>query len=372
MGFSLLESIILLGGIQGIFLSSVLLFSPRHRKAANLFLGLFVLAFSINILRNILEAHGYLANFDIVRVVSLGMPALYGPLIYLYVVAAISVTATVKPNYGKHFILAAVYLGVLLSSALLGVTDWPEAERYPWLIGVFSLLVVLVVIQTLVYFILAVLRLRRLDHELELNFSSVEGVGMRWIKKLLLAFIGLFLIWVLVFGADLRILNVHYPEYVFQGFWLAMAVLVYWMGYYSMLKPEVLTFELQTTKKKSSISIEPDVVDRVGEQLTLAMEEDKLYLNSELSLKQLAEHLQLNAKKVSHILNSRFDKTFYAFVNEYRIEAVKRCLENPDKRFDKLEGIAYDCGFKSSSTFNRLFKQYENMTPKAYREQKLG
>ena len=55
-------------------------------------------------------------------------------------------------------------------------------------------------------------------------------------------------------------------------------------------------------------------------------------------------------------------------INRYRVEEVKRCLLLPQNSQSKLEVLAYEAGFKSASTFNRQFKNFTQMTPKAFRE----
>ena len=96
------------------------------------------------------------------------------------------------------------------------------------------------------------------------------------------------------------------------------------------------------------------------------MKTEKPYLNSQLSISMLAEQIKIPSNHLSQIINEQEGKNFFEFVNNYRIEEVKqRIIENQDKKFTLL-AIAYDSGFNSKSSFNRIFKKQEGLTPNQY------
>jgi AraC-like DNA-binding protein len=63
-------------------------------------------------------------------------------------------------------------------------------------------------------------------------------------------------------------------------------------------------------------------------------------------------------------------KNFYQFVNEYRVEAVKKMLANPRRKNISIEAIGFDCGFNSKSTFFSVFKSITGMTPAQFKDKK--
>jgi YesN/AraC family two-component response regulator len=99
------------------------------------------------------------------------------------------------------------------------------------------------------------------------------------------------------------------------------------------------------------------------------MKSNKPYIDPSLSLTALAAQLNINAKLLSQVINTGTGHSFYEYINRYRFESIKNILRQPSNNKLKLEGVAYDSGIKSSSTFNRLFKKYVNMTPREYRAQ---
>jgi AraC-like DNA-binding protein len=99
-----------------------------------------------------------------------------------------------------------------------------------------------------------------------------------------------------------------------------------------------------------------------------AMEIDKLYLVPDLTLSMLANQLTISAKSISQMLNHELNKNFHDFINEYRVEEVKKRLVDPDYRHFTILAIALDSGFNSKSSFNRVFMKITGMSPKEFKE----
>jgi len=96
------------------------------------------------------------------------------------------------------------------------------------------------------------------------------------------------------------------------------------------------------------------------------MEEDKLYLNPNLTLKSIAEKLNTTQGVISAILNNEIKMSYNDFVNSYRVQEVKRKLETDAIDQYTLIALAKDSGFKSKSTFYRAFQKFESQSPKSY------
>ncbi len=97
--------------------------------------------------------------------------------------------------------------------------------------------------------------------------------------------------------------------------------------------------------------------------LTEIMEQEKLYLNSELSLRMTAEAIQLHPNKLSWLLNEVVGKSFNEFINTYRLAAFQEKAGQPDYSNLTILGLAYECGFNSKSVFNEFFKKQVGTTP---------
>lgn len=103
-------------------------------------------------------------------------------------------------------------------------------------------------------------------------------------------------------------------------------------------------------------------------QLTSYMKTEKPYLDASLSLRHLAEALQVNARDLSVLINQNLNQHFFDFVNEYRINDAMDILKNPSKKELTVLEILYEVGFNSKSSFNTAFKKQTGLTPTQFRK----
>ena len=101
------------------------------------------------------------------------------------------------------------------------------------------------------------------------------------------------------------------------------------------------------------------------------MQTERPFLNAELTVQDLSKQLNISRHHLTEILNNDIGKNFFTFVNEYRVEEVKRRLL--DERFEHLTivAIAFESGFNSKSTFNSIFKQNTGSTPSQWKAEAL-
>ena len=104
-------------------------------------------------------------------------------------------------------------------------------------------------------------------------------------------------------------------------------------------------------------------------RLVKAMEEDKAFLDPELSIGALAERIGAPEHQLRALINAAMGhRNFRAFLNDYRLALVRRDLSDPDKAALPILTIAMDAGFASLSSFNRAFKEQTGKTPSEWRE----
>ncbi|MGQ7868814.1 ligand-binding sensor domain-containing protein [Sunxiuqinia sp. sy24] len=120
-------------------------------------------------------------------------------------------------------------------------------------------------------------------------------------------------------------------------------------------------------RKHSRIAIsneDQQLIDR----LNSLMSANKPYLNCKLGLTDLAEELCVSPNQLSALLNEQIGQPFYDYVNEFRIEEVKRRLMDPSEKKKTILAIAWECGFNSKSAFNRVFKINTGITPSEFQK----
>lgn len=104
----------------------------------------------------------------------------------------------------------------------------------------------------------------------------------------------------------------------------------------------------------------------IDQRLMEHMEQNKPYLDNQLSLRQLADCLDVNTNYLSQVINEQHGKNFFEFINEYRVDALKEKLEQPENRQFTILSLAFECGFNSKTTFNTAFKRITGFTPSQY------
>ena len=96
------------------------------------------------------------------------------------------------------------------------------------------------------------------------------------------------------------------------------------------------------------------------------MLKEKYYLDPDLNITVFAENIQQHPNKISAILNNIMNQTFRDYVNSYRVNEFKTRLKSIHLSNHTTMSLAFDCGFNSRSSFNRIFKKHVGCTPVEY------
>lgn len=106
--------------------------------------------------------------------------------------------------------------------------------------------------------------------------------------------------------------------------------------------------------------------DLIKNKLIKLMEEDNLFCFEDITIKKIADELELTSHQLSEYLNNNLNMNFKTFINTYRVEDAKRLLiEEPDHT---ILSIAYAVGFNSPSTFYSAFSKFVGTTPHRFRQ----
>jgi TolB-like protein/AraC-like DNA-binding protein len=122
--------------------------------------------------------------------------------------------------------------------------------------------------------------------------------------------------------------------------------------------------EAEVWQTKDAELLTSEETREFSELLERIMTEEKVFLNPQLSLRQVADRIKLHPNKLSWLINKKIGRGFSEFVNHYRLEEFKRRSLDPSNKHMTLLGLAYDSGFNSKSVFNDFFKKTMGNTPK--------
>lgn len=319
-----------------------------------------------------------------------------GPVIYFYVQSLLNPSFRFGKKEWLQLVPGLLYLlysVVMVTTDKLVLGDYyflasgvdPDFDTWYQLTGFVSMLV---------YFLLA-FRYYQLYRKLMVQvISYADSVLFQWVRNFLLAFL-VMLTFRLLFFVLGEIVDLAY-----KGFWwyfLFFGILFYYIaitGYANsietkvpfrtsgagsrhtlLLLPPVSGQQEAITEDAEVISVEPVLKKQTDEQLSgwkekilQQMQVQKAYEDPELSLTTLARELKTNPAVISRTINQGFEQNFNDFVNQFRIDAVKKMLDKGEHKKQTLLGIAFDCGFNSKATFNRAFKKATGLSPKEWLE----
>ena len=350
MGFLIIAS------LTQLLLASLLLWQDFRIRRAESYLLLFLLLMASHLIVKfvLLEVLDQEELFDnMVTSFSLG----YGPLVFFYFQSKRRGILLRRRTHIFHFLplVLCTIAYVLVSIKLANGYDEDLVNNYTRIVGI------AVVASQVIYFsyLLVVLFRNKMDHT-EVN----------WLK---------FPLWV----ALLPYLTLAVIAFTSQNYriirMMAYGSMFIWVGailrnYY---KQKDISLPLESeddlppdpspAEKYQRSSLTENQAITYLEKLQTLMTEQKLYLDPELSLGDLANRLGIPKHHLTEVLNTHLNETFYQFVNTYRIEEAKRKIDSAEH--DSLLELAFASGFKSKATFNTYFKQLTGATPSSYRKQ---
>lgn len=202
-------------------------------------------------------------------------------------------------------------------------------------------------------------------------FSNIYKLELNWILSFLILYTVLYFYGFVQSVVGEFVVDLNYM----QRWWMVLLtglVIVYVgiKGYFTdttRLKKLNFSFTPSRVSIPDTPSSSPKIVsNETITRLKSLMESERPYLNPELNLADLAEMASMSRAQLSEAINAGFGKNFNDFVNQYRIDAFKTMLSQNRQSQLSLLGIAFECGFNSKATFNRVFKKMTDLSPSDY------
>ena len=367
MQFNLLNTLVILGSLQGFLLALVFITNKKFRKKSNLHLALLIFVLSLLNLVNALRETQWGKGVAILDFLPVYWFYLIPFTLYFFI------HYLLHPDYqfNKRDYLFLLPVGIHFSFRL--VLFFLFMTKYEWLMEHRQLIRVCgnyfeigAMVFTLVVLVIDLRKLNNYQSHLVDNYADIESQSLNWVKYTMLASLVLWTLWAFPFLLDAPSRIWYYPLFLGQG------LITYWLGYVMYAKRDLF----ETSEILSEKALHPpsetttelsNRTDEHYEKLLRLIEEEKLFKNPELSMTLLAAKMQLSNGYLSQIINQKEGKNFFEFINTYRVEEVKKNLGDPAFDHFSILGIALEAGFKSKSTFNAVFKKMTGQTPSAYK-----
>jgi AraC-like DNA-binding protein len=113
------------------------------------------------------------------------------------------------------------------------------------------------------------------------------------------------------------------------------------------------------------------VSDELRRKVINVIEKDKAYLMPDITLAKFSKELGFPNYLVTNAVRVIYKKSFPEVINGFRIATLKEKLIHPDYFDERIEDLAYESGFNTSSAFYKAFKKETSMTPREYRKKHL-
>ncbi len=215
----------------------------------------------------------------------------------------------------------------------------------------------LFVIVGLSYSIASVVRLKKYRKKVLNTFSNTEKGTLLWLEYISYGFA---IVWLVAYPTP--------DQYLFTG----VAFFVLFIGAFGINRTDVFIPSIQkedsetTPAKYQKSGLNSSDTVKLSDQLRSFMEKNKPYKNANLTLDELAEMMQINSNQLSQVINGQEGRTFYHYVNSFRIREFLVASATADSRKFTYAGLANECGFQSKTTFNKYFKMETGKTPSDY------
>lgn len=380
-----LKIIFYLGLVQGALLS-VFLFSLKINKISNRLLGLLTLFWGIVVGSFAFHSEGYhLIYPHTLRVSSIFLFSLF-PLLYLQVKYLLTDYSKFNRKDLIHFLPLVIVVLATIAFYFKGADEkiyiTKNEPTYYYILGIIESEILS--LQGVIYSILAIKRLSKYQQKIRDYQSNIDKMIIK------VQYTGIYLslfAWVIgIVGQHLEMFDIDINLDLFIFVYLTLVIIIYIISYTAIKSPEIFKLDAKQiqlnliNKSTDPIEVEEfrsddlnepdrnkvDLVDKTNDKLLEYITKEKPYLNPELSLQELADQIGEKKYFLSIVINQKHNKNFFEFINEYRIEEVKSNMKDPKNKHFKIISIAYDSGFNSKTSFNRIFKQLNQMTPSQY------
>jgi len=362
-----------IGLSQSIFASFLVITKkPRLLPDKILAFWLFLIAMEMGISINmeIVELDDILLNLSVLILLT------YMPLMYFYVRSLLAETP--KFNWGNilHFLPHLFFLLWLVIFLKDEPIFYGSSERYETMIRVFRAIIGAYSIVSVIFYSQVIFRSIS-DHQTKIkdrfSFTS-ESISLNWLKFIQFLFVLAFTAMIaMAFLGDKT--NFPFDPRFFIRF--PFTLFAFGVSFFGVRQPVLFKQSAEKEKEKEpetqkaryekSGLTEKDAETYMN-RLDKYMNEEKPYLNPELTIKDISDHLNISRHHITQVLNEKIKKNFYNYINEFRLEEVKKRIVDSKYAHLTLIAIAFDCGFNSKSAFNSIFKKITGQTPSEYRK----
>jgi len=299
----------------------------------------------------------------------------YGPLLYLYV--RFMTDPSRKFNWLAliHFVpfIAFFTISVIFRSEPLvrDLRSFFKPDRFFSLRIIYSASFFLSIT---IYSALTFYEIIRHQKNLKNLVSYTSGkITLNWLKIISISFYTAYFVLFVLGGLSIIGNFIPFdPYFVIFG---SIALFSFAYSFYGIKQPVIFgeavkpdSNDRKETEKYLKSGLKEYQAERILQRLISYVESRKPYLDRDLTIHDLSKMTGIQRHYITQVLNEKFKRNFFTFINEYRVKEVIERLADQKYNNYTILAIAFDAGFNSKTTFNSIFKSQTGLTPSEYRE----
>jgi len=355
MQLSAFDVLYLLGSAQGFFIALLLYRRKVSNRSASHYLLAIILLVSILLLAKLSFRSEWILKYGEIILLPDTILFVIGPCIWLFVRHLLQLPVLDRRRWLLHASPAIFHITVvctILGQHLGG--HWHFLTNQQIILGFYGIEGA-GIISLSIYF-LKTLQLLKNNQEQPAE-KRIAPAAARFLPVFLK--LGLLLTVVWAFSFVFHIINFD-PNYLaYQTFWLLLVAYVYWLAYRVLLGGEI--FDLPRIMQEQA-PIDASMIQHIQ----TFVEEHRPFLEPSLKLGDLAKQLDIPRHELSRIINHGFGKTFFDFINTYRIRTFIELRKHTPESEKSILELAYEVGFNSKSAFNRAFRKIKGSSPSQF------
>ena len=382
MNFNIYNILIIVGIIQGFIFTAVVILSKKYHSKSTFFLVALIFCYSFGNLMYILPDIGAMSLTSMYDYLYLPIASIDGPIMYFYIVYLLYPTKKIALIEKLLFAPFIVFLLLTLFFRFRLIFGFDTVDSfnpiYRYVIIFHEMFSVVFSAVLMVIFLYKIVKFERENKMFDIN---IIRSNLKWLKTTL----SVILLFVFLWGY-LTIRNIYYTsgETVYYSLWLGLAVMIYWLGHIGIYKYGIIVDRKRIRNYLDANKSAPDRPNKTSSSLKtkpkneyiIALENllinQKIYLDSNLTLESVATSLQLSPSYLSRIINSELNSSFPDYLNSYRIKEAESYLKNPEFSKYTITAIGLEAGFNSKSSFYEVFKKFTGKTPLSYKKEMLS
>ena len=379
-----MNALLLCSTVLALFLSG-LIFSKKQKSYPQYLLGTWFIIIAIHLTILYLQTINLKLDYPWPWVIGIDLSflVLHSIWIFLYILSV------VRPDQNKLLNLwhLVPFIGINIVLIITSYTKpgaWKTESYRQALEGTgyidkgLELSVLLIICLALGYLAASFWLLYRHQKNVKNIYSTTKGKDLKWLRILLISLAVVILANTIIEWLRNYFNLIPSSIGISVGYIFILLGLLY-IGFNGIRQTTVFSFDgsIQISgevsdvpiKDSKRVSYEPlpqendhdDYLDLVS-----FIEKQKPYVDLDLDLLSLSNQTGIKPRFLSQLINKESGQNFCDFINQFRIEEFKKRVRDPESKNYTLLSIAYECGFNSKATFNRVFKKQTGITPSTF------